>query len=139
LLSILLLYKNNFDISKYISFEEQINKNKSDYYEKLKVSSIGWNENRNTYIPFIENFITALNNCYKQLNDKYLKIKDIKSKKEQIEEIIYNSLAPISKKEIADILLDVSITTIELTLSKLLKSGKIIKIGTTNSAKYIKK
>ncbi len=139
LLSILLLYKNNFDISKYISFEEQINRNKSDYYEKLKSSSVGWNENQNTYIPFIENFIITLNNCYKQLNAGYLKIKDIKNKNKQIEEIIYNSLVPISKKEIANILIDVSITTIELTLSKLLKKGKIIKIGTTNSAKYIKK
>ena len=138
LLSILLLYKNNFDISKYISFEEQINKNKNDYYEKLKFSSNGWNENQNTYIPFIENFIITLNNCYNQLNDRYLKIKDIKNKNKQIEEIIYNSLVPISKKEIADILIDVSVTTIELTLSKLLKNGKIIKIGTTNSAKYIK-
>ena len=33
LISLLLLYKNGFDAGKYISFEEQINKNKSWYYQ----------------------------------------------------------------------------------------------------------
>ena len=67
LLSILLLYKNNFDIAKYISFEEEINKNKSSYYETLKLSSVGWNESKNDYIPFIENFIATIKNCYNEL------------------------------------------------------------------------
>lgn len=49
LLSLLLLYKNGFDAGKYISFEEQINKNKGYYYEALRKSSIGWHENKNDY------------------------------------------------------------------------------------------
>ena len=57
LISLLLLYKNGFDISRYISFEEQINTMKNRYYESLKQSSIGWHDNTNDYIPFIENFI----------------------------------------------------------------------------------
>lgn len=40
LLTLLLLYKNGFDIGKYISFEEQINNNKGYYYEALKQSSV---------------------------------------------------------------------------------------------------
>ena len=45
-------------------------------------------------------------------------------------------MVPISKKEIYDILLDVSPNTIEAVLSRMLKEGKIIKIGSTRSAKY---
>lgn len=137
LLSILLLYKNNFDIVKYISFEEEINKNKSSYYGALKKSSVGWNENNNDYIPFMENFIKTIKNCYSELNNRYLSVKD-KSKNKQVEEVIFNSIVPISKKEISEILVDVSVQTIELALSNLLKAGKIIKLGTTKAVKYIK-
>ena len=57
LLSLLLLYKNGFDAGKYISFEEQINNGKADYYEALRLSSDKWHEKQNSYFPFIENFI----------------------------------------------------------------------------------
>ena len=40
LFSLLLLYKAGFDAGKYISFEEQINRNKGLYYEALRKSSI---------------------------------------------------------------------------------------------------
>ncbi|MCQ2748620.1 MAG: Fic family protein [Clostridia bacterium] len=40
LLTLLLLYKNGFDVGKYISFEEQINNNKGNYYEALRLSSV---------------------------------------------------------------------------------------------------
>lgn len=40
LLSLLLLYKNGFDISKYVSFEQQINLSKQKYYKALRQSSI---------------------------------------------------------------------------------------------------
>ena len=104
----------------------------------LKYStSVGWNESKNDYIPFIENFIATVKNCYNELNTRNLSVKD-KSKNKQIEDVIFNSIVPMSKKEISEILVDVSVQTIELVLANLLKAGKIIKIGTTKSAKYIK-
>ena len=139
LLTLLLLYKNNFDISKYISFEEQINKSKGYYYEALRKSSIGWHENQNDYIPFMENFIMTLYLCYKELDKRFLTIKSGKtSKSKRVEEIIFNAFIPISKKEIASLLPDISITTIEKVLSDMLKDNRIVKIGTTNNCKYIK-
>jgi Fic family protein len=59
LLSLLLLYKNGFDAGKYISFEEQINNGKGDYYEALRLSSDKWHDRQNSYFPFIENFMLA--------------------------------------------------------------------------------
>ena len=73
LLSLLLLYKNGFDICKYVSFEEQINNDKAYYYDTLKKSSNGWEENLNTYVPFIENFIVTLYRCYNELDKKFTK------------------------------------------------------------------
>ncbi len=139
LLSLLLLYKNGFDISKYISFEEQINKMKGDYYEALKRSSDGWHDNSNDYIPFIENFLFTLYLCYKELDKRFLTLGTKKtSKKKRVEGAVMNAFLPIGKKEICDLLPDVSVSTVEAVLSSMLKSGKIRKIGSTRDAKYIK-
>ena len=139
LLTLFLLYKSGFDISKYISFEEQINKMKGNYYEALKRSSIGWHDNKNDYIPFIENFLYTLYLCYKELDKRFLTLGTKKvSKKKRIESAIMNSFLPISKKELQALLPDISLTTIEAVLASMLNDGKIKKIGSTKSAKYIK-
>ena len=139
LLTLFLLYKSGFDISKYISFEEQINKMKGNYYEALKRSSIGWHDNKNDYIPFIENFLYTLYLCYKELDKRFLTLGTKKvSKKKRIESAIMNSFLPISKKELQALLPDISLTTIEAVLASMLNDGKIKKIGSTKNAKYIK-
>ena len=139
LLTLFLLYKSGFDISKYISFEEQINKMKGNYYEALKRSSIGWHDNKNDYIPFIENFLYTLYLCYKELDKRFLTLGTKKvSKKKRVESAIMNSFLPISKKELQALLPDISLTTIEAVLASMLNDGKIKKIGSTKNAKYIK-
>ena len=139
LVSLLLLYKNGFDAGKYVSFEEQINKYKGYYYEALRLSSIGWHENENNYMPFIENFLSTLYMCYKELDKRFAVVNEKKmSKSARIEATVLNSLAPISKKEICEILPDVSPTTIEMVLGKMVKNGQIDKIGSTKNIKYIR-
>jgi Fic family protein len=139
LLSLLLLYKNGFDAGKYISFEEQINKNKSAYYAALQKSSFNWHDEKNDYIPFIENFIFTLLVCYKELDKRFALINGKRlSKRERVAGTVLNSLAPVGKKEINYILPDVSARTIEVTLSEMLKQKKIKKLGAFKNAKYVK-
>lgn len=139
LLTLLLLYKNDYDVGKYASFEEQINNYKAFYYEALRESSIGWHENKNTYTPFIDNFLSTLYMCYKELDKRFAIIHGKKiNKTTRIEATILNSLVPISKKEICAILPDVSPTTVEQVLTKMVKDGQIKKIGTGRLTRYIK-
>ena len=139
LLSLLLLYKSGFDVGKYISFEEQINKNKGYYYETLKESSINWDKNENTYIPYIENFLTTLYMCYKELDKRFNVVNSNKiTKKARIEATVLNSLTAISKSEICKILPDVSPTTVEAVLGKMVKEGVIETIGNGRNTKYRK-
>ena len=139
LLSLLLLYKAGFDAGKYISFEEQINKNKNAYYEALRQSSENWENNSNDYLPFIENFIFTLLICYKELDKRFALInsKNV-SKRERVEQTILNSLLPLGKRDLIYFLPDVSATTVEIVVSQMLKQGKIKKMGTFKDAKYIK-
>lgn len=140
LISLLLLYKNGYDAGKYVSFEEQINNYKGFYYEALRESSIGWHENQNTYVPFIENFLSTLYMCYKELDKRFAVVNGKKiTKTARIEATVLNSLVPISKAEICDVLPDVSPTTVEAVLGSMLKDGQIRKIGQGKLTRYIKK
>lgn len=140
LLTLLLLYKNGFDAGKYISFEEQINNNKGLYYEALRMSSIGWEDNKNDYRYFIENFLMTLFSCYKELDKRFATVNSGKiNKQSRIEATVLNSILPISKGEICKILPDVSPTTVELVLSQLVKGGKVIKIGFGRNTQYLRK
>ncbi len=140
LLSLLLLYKNGFDAGKYISFEEQINRYKNDYYEALRQASNGWEANQNNYEPFITNFMVTLYLCYQELDNRFAVANSRRvSKKGRVEATVLNSLLPISKAEISGILPDVSPTTIEAVLGEMVREGKIERIGAFRNSKYIRK
>ena len=139
LLSLLLLYKNGFDAGKYVSFEEQINNYKAYYYEALRQSSIGWESNENTYFPLIENFLSMLYMCYKELDKRFAVVHGKRiTKKARIEATVLNSLTPISKAEICQILPDVSPTTVEAVLGAMVRTGSIQRVGSGRMTRYIK-
>jgi len=140
LLSLLLLYKNDFDAGKYISFEEQINMCKWDYYEALRLSSDGWHENTNSYFPFVENFVATLLYCYKEIDKRFAVVNAKKvNKRERVEAVILNSLLPISKQEICYVLPDVSPTTVEAVLAAMVRNRIVDKVGSGKNTKYIKR
>lgn len=140
LLSLLLLYKNGFDAGKYISFEEQINNGKGDYYEALRLSSDKWHDKKNSYFPFIENFITTLLFCYKELDKRFAVVNAKKvTKRQRVEATVLNSLLPISKQEICYVLPDISPTTVEAALADMIRNGLIDKVGVGRNTKYVRK
>ncbi len=140
LLTLLLLYKEGYDIGKFISFENQIKLYKRNYYEALESCQKEWHNQENTYYPFIKFYFQILYECYKEISRRLVTTKNGKEKKsKRIEAVILDSIVPISKADIADLLPDVSTTTIEAVLSKLIKEEKIIKIGNYKDAKYLKK
>lgn len=139
LLSILLLYKNGFDAGKYVSFEEQINRYKAYYYDALEKSSTGRETNENTYFPFVENFLSTLYLCYKELDKRFAVVNGKKiTKKARVEATVLNSLTPMAKAEICRILPDVSPTTVEAVLGAMVRNGSIKRIGSGRMSRYIK-
>ncbi len=137
LLSLLLLYKNGYDAGKYVSFEEQINNHKVFYYSSLQDSSLKWQENENDYFPFVLNFLSNLYLCYKELDKRFAVVQGKKvNKTSRIEATVMNSLLPVSKAEICRILPDVSPTTVEAVLGRLVKAGEIVKLGSARNVRY---
>jgi len=139
LLTLLLTKLAGFDVGRYISFEEQINQHKDLYYEALHQSSQGWQQGENSYVPFILDFLSTLNCCYKDLDHRFAVVGDGSfTKTARIEAVVLNSLVPVSKAEILSLLPDISQSTVEKVLGDLVRSQRIIRLGKGRGTRYIR-
>jgi Fic family protein len=139
LLTLLLLYQNDFVVGKYISLEKIIATTKEDYYDVLERSSYAWHENQNDPMHFVEYILKIILNAYKQFEERVITVESFKlSKAEQIKNVFITKLGKISKKEIKALLPHISEAMIEMTLKSLLDEGFIEKIGAGKNTNYIK-
>lgn len=137
LLTLLLLYQNDYIVGKYISLEKLIECTKDTYYDVLKESSQGWREDKNDYEPFVKYILGVIAAAYREFFDRAKIVEEKKvPKPSRIEELIKNHLGTITKSEIVNATPGISTTTIQRTLTELVKSEKIIKIGNGRYTKY---
>lgn len=138
LLTLLLLYKSGYIVGKYISIEKLIEKSKDSYYEALKESSINWHENYNDYIPFTEYYLGIIVAAYREFSNRVqTMIESGMSKPERIREIIRRHIGKITKAEIMEKCPDISLVTVQRTLTELVDKKDIIKIGGGRYTSYI--
>lgn len=139
LLTLLLFYKAGYIVGKYVSIEMLIEKTKETYYEALQASSSGWHENENSYEPFVKYYLGIILRAYKEFEGRveHLKNRSL-SKPDRIKAVIDNKVGKITKKEIMELCPDISKVTVERTLTELVKSGYIAKVGAGPSTGYVR-
>ncbi len=139
LLTLLLFYKAGYIVGKYVSMEMLIEKTKETYYEALQASSDGWHENENSYAPFVKYYLGIILKAYNEFEKRveHLKNKSL-SKPDRIKAIIDQKVGKITKKEIMELCPDISKVTVERTLTELVKSGYIAKVGAGPSTGYVR-
>ena len=139
LLTLLLFYKAGYIVGKYTSMEMLIEKTKETYYEALQASSGGWHENENAYEPFVRYYLGVTLKAYNEFENRveHLKNRSL-SKPDRIKALIDQKIGKITKKEIMDTCPDISKTTIERTLTELVKNGHIAKVGSGPATGYVR-
>ena len=137
LLTLLLLYRADYFVGKYISLEKLISDSKETYYETLQASSEGWHERENDYAPFAAYLLGIIAAAYREFDSRIelLSQKGV-SKPDRISALIKDRLGTITKTEIMEQLPDISQVTVQRTLAELLKTEKIIKISGGRYTKY---
>lgn len=139
LLTLLLFYKAGYIVGKYISMEMLIEKTKETYYEALQASSTGWHENKNSYEPFVKYYLGITLKAYNEFESRVEHLKNrTLSKPERIRATIDQKVGKITKREILDVCPDISKTTVERTLTELVKSGYIAKVGSGPATGYVR-
>ncbi len=140
LLTLLLLYKTGFIVGKYISVEMLIEKTKEQYYETLRESSLGWHENKNTYLPFVRYMLGVLVKAYGEFEQRVEHLAYRKmTKGERVREIISHHLGKVTKRDILNMAPDISEAMVEKALADLLAQGFIEKIGNGRGSGYVVK
>ena len=139
LLTLLLFYKAGYIVGKYVSMEMLIEKTKETYYEALQASSFGWHEGENSYKPFVKYYLGIMLKAYNEFENRveHLKYHNL-SKPDRIKAVIDNKVGKITKKEIVELCPDISKVTVERTLTDLVKSGYIAKVGAGPSTGYVR-
>ncbi len=142
-----LLVSNHYDIVKYIPIENYMLQNKVQYFEAIRTSTIGWNEENNNADSFISFYLEMLENCFSVwMNnlDFHYNIKSNKLNKREIILLIINELVdinkPITKSNIQDTIksknLDLSDDNIKDGLKALTSQGFIAFRRTENFSCY---
>ena len=139
LLTLLLFYKAGYIVGKYISIEMLIEKTKETYYEALQASSSGWHECNNSYEPFVKYCLGIILKAYHEFENRveHLKYRNL-SKPERIKAVFEKKAGKVTKKEIMELCPDISKVTVERTLTALVKSGYIAKVGAGPSTGYVR-
>ena len=139
LLTLQLFYKAGYIVGKYVSMEMLIEKTKKTYYEALQASSTGWHEGENSYEPFVKYYLGIMLKAYNEFESRveHLKHRSL-SKPDRIKAVIDNKVGKITKKEIMEFCPDISRVTVERTLTDLVKSGYIAKVGAGPSTGYVR-
>lgn len=130
LLTLLLLYRADYNVGKYISIEKLIEKSKATYYDALEQSSANWHSAGNDYQPFVKYMLGVIVAAYREFDNRTELLSGKGSTKpERVAAAIRDTLQRITKREIMERCPDISDVTIQRTLTELLQRKEIIKFG----------
>ena len=130
LLTLLMLYREGYNVGKYISIEKLIENSKETYYDALQSSSVKWHENKNNNAPFVEYMLGIILSAYREFSSRMELIeKNNISKPDRVSQVIKNTFGKITKSEIMEKCPDISQVTVQRALNDLVKNGNVIKIG----------
>lgn len=137
LMTLLVMYQNDYVVGRYISIEKLIERTKENYYVTLQESSYKWMEEENDYEPFVKYMLGVITAAYREFFERTKLIEEKKvPKPDRVEELIRDHVGTITKSEIMKKVQGISQTTVQRTLTELVKKAKIIKIGNGRYTKY---
>lgn len=140
LLTLLLLYKQEYNVGKFISIEKIIEETKGRYYDALQSSSTNWLDNTNNPTEFIKYMLSVILKAYRDFETRANILLEKKSKAlTQVQDIIKTKIGKFTKAEIIALCPTLSETTIERCLKELLDQNLIEKHGERKSAFYTRK
>ena len=107
-------------------------------FGKIDAPTLCDHENKNDYAPFVKYMLGVIAAAYRDFIDR-TKLTEAKKilKPDRIAEEIKNHMGTITKSEVKMLVPNVSQTTIQRTLTELVKQEKIKKIGDGRYTKYI--
>ena len=142
LLTLLLLYRNDYVVGKYISIEKEIADTKEAYYQALAQADLGWHEGTNDPKPFIKYMLGIILKCYREFDER-LTISEKSGKRSNSYDIVKtyvnSTIGTFTKRDAMENCPSLGSSSVESALKKLVEDGTIIRKGLGRASHYIRK
>ena len=140
LLTLMLLYRFNYEVGRYISIERVYEQTKESYYETLEASSQGWHEGRHDPNPWLNYFWGVMLRAYREFEERVGEVrKRTGSKAAQVREVVLAKQEPFSISEVEADCPGISRETVRIALREMSREGLIASTGKGRSAKWVRK
>ena len=140
LLTLLLLYRNGFEVGKYISIEKQIEATKDAYYDALRQADAGWHEGRSDPTPFIRYLLQVILACYAEFEERVGLVHQAGVRSSAYAVVRAYVRGKIGKFTSADVLAhcpSVGRSSAHAALKRLAEEGSISKFGAARRTYYV--
>ncbi len=134
LLSLLLLYRFNYRVGRYISVERIVEESRETYYEALELSSRGWHDSVHDAGPWLTYFWGVLIRAYGEFETRVESLQG--SKTTQVRSAVMSRSAPFSISDIERDCPAVSRDMVRHVLRQMRSEGLIQVEGRGRGAKW---
>lgn len=139
LLTILLLYHNDYEVGRYISLERIVEQTKESYYDTLYQSSREWHKGRHNALPWMEYLMSTVLAAYEEFESRLGRISSGPgSKLDMVLNAIEGFIGDFSLADLENACPLVSRDWIRTLLQRLRKEGKIEILGKGRYARWRK-
>lgn len=133
-----LLKKFGYDIDDNFSISYLMKQRIGEYIDTFENSTRNWEDGTNDYTQYVTFMLRSILEAYRKL-DYIVAVSETEgTSEEKVLKVVVDSVTPISKQVIQNVLYATSSATIEKALAKLLKEGKIQLIAKGRYAKYFR-
>jgi len=127
LLTLLLLYREGYEVGRFISLEQVVEANREGYYGSLFESSQGWHEGQHSLVPWLEYFLgVVLLGAYRELAARTGELTATKGAKK---EMVLNAISRLPEEfrwaDLEQICVGISHSTIRRVLDELKAQGVV--------------
>ena len=134
LLTLLLLYHENYRVGRYVSLERIVEQSKQTYYEALERSSQGWHVERHDVHPWLSYWWGVLIRAYGEFEERVETLKG--SKTEQVRDAVLRRVTPFSISDIENDCPGISRDMVRHVLRQMKSEGAIAPDGKGRGAKW---
>ncbi len=133
-----LLYREGYDVGRYISLERRFLETSETYYEALERSSQSWHEDKHDVMPWVRYFWGVILSAYREFEERVGKIEaGSGSKSKRVREAVDRKVVPFRSADLKKEVPDVSRDTIRMVLREMKKEGKIKSKGHGRGVRWI--
>ena len=136
LLTTLLLYRSGFYVGKYISLEAKIAKDKDLYYNALAQAQIGWHDGSEDKLPIIKYLLGTILSAYKDFQERFELVDEKLTAVEIVRKSTMYKIGRFTKQDIRELCPSLSLSSIEVSLRKLVEAGELKREGNGKGTCY---